>query len=144
MKRILAQVKKELTQLRRDRLTLALALVLPVLLLLLLSNATSLSVKDIPVAVQDLDKTPSSRRYIEAVGASLSFKVSALPQNISPEGALDQNLSRATLIIPPQFERKLKRGQNADVQWLIDGTDANTANIMRGKAAAITQSFSAE
>jgi ABC-2 type transport system permease protein len=48
MKRILAQVRKELTQLRRDRLTLALALVLPILLLLLLSKATSLTVKDIP------------------------------------------------------------------------------------------------
>src|SRR5438876_11107102 len=144
MKRVVAQVKKELTQLSRDKLTLALALVLPVLLLLLLSKATSLSVKDIPVAVQDMDKTPLSRQYIEAVGASLSFKVSALPQGISPESALDQNLARATLIIPPQFERKLKRGQNADLQWLIDGTDANTANVMRGKAAAVTQSFAAE
>src|SRR5438105_1302744 len=143
MKRILAQVRKELTQLWRDRLTLALALVLPVLLLLLLSKATSLTVKDIPVAVQDLDKTPSSRRYIEAVGASLSFKVTALPQNMSPERALDQNLARAALIIPPHFERDLKRGQNAELQWLVDGTDANTANIMRGKASAITQSFSA-
>src|SRR5262249_37392176 len=34
--------------------------------------------------------------------------------------------------------------QNAEVQWLIDGTDANTANVMRGKATAITQSFNAE
>src|SRR5262249_25217461 len=144
MERVLAQVRKELTQLSRDKLTLALALVLPVLLLLLLSSATSLTVKDIPVAVQDLDNTPLSRRYVEAVGASLSFKVSALPHNISPEHALDQNLARATLIIPPQFERKLKRGQNADLQWLIDGTDANTANVMRGKAAAVTQSFAAE
>jgi drug efflux transport system permease protein len=144
MKRVLAQIKKELTQLFRDKLTLALALILPVLLLLLLSNATSLTVKDIPVAVQDLDRTPLSRRYVEAVGASLSFKVSALPHNIAPEQALDQNLARATLIIPPQFERKLKRGQNADLQWLIDGTDANTANVMRGKAAAVTQSFNAE
>src|SRR5213596_1701697 len=144
MERVLAQVRKELTQLSRDKLTLALALVLPVLLLLLLSSATSLTVKDIPVAVQDLDKTPLSRRYIEAVGASLSFKVSALPLNISPERALDQNLARATLIIPPQFERNLKRGQNAELQWLIDGTDANTANIMRGKASAINRSFSAE
>jgi ABC-2 type transport system permease protein len=144
MKRVLAQIRKELTQLFRDRLTLALALILPVLLLLLLSNATSLTVKNIPVAVQDLDRTPASRRYIEAVNGSLSFKVYALPQNVSPEGALDQNLARATLIIPPQFERKLKRGQNAELQWLIDGTDANTANVMRGKAAAITQSFNAE
>lgn len=141
MNRVLAQVKKELTQLRRDKLTLALALVLPVLLLLLLSKATSLTVKDIPVAIQDLDKTPLSRRYIEAVGASLSFNVSALPPDMSPERLLDQNLARAALIIPPHFERDLKRGGHAELQWLIDGTDANTANVMRGKAAAITQSF---
>jgi drug efflux transport system permease protein len=144
MKRILAQVRKELTQLRRDRLTLALALVLPVLLLLLLSKSTSLTVKDIPLVVQDLDKTPMSRRYIEAVGESLSFKLSALPPNQSPEHVLDQNQARAALIIPPQFERDLLRTQNAEVQWLVDGTDANTANVMRGKAAAITQSFNAQ
>jgi ABC-2 type transport system permease protein len=144
MKRVLAQVKKELTQLSRDKLTLALALVLPVLLLLLLSKATSLTVKDIPVAVQDLDKTPMSRQYIEAVGASLSFKISGLPPDVPPQRILDQNLARAALIIPPQFERQLKRGQTAEVQWLIDGTDANTANVMRGKAAAVTQSFNAQ
>jgi drug efflux transport system permease protein len=144
MKRILAQVRKELTQLRRDRLTLALALVLPVLLLLLLSKATSLSVRDIPVVVQDLDKTAMSRRYLETLGASLSFKLNALPTDQSPERVLAQNSARAALIIPPDFERTLRRGQNAEVQWLIDGTDANTANVMRGKAVAITQAFTAQ
>jgi len=39
MKRVVAQVKKELTQLSRDKLTLALALALPVLLLLLRARA---------------------------------------------------------------------------------------------------------
>jgi ABC-2 type transport system permease protein len=144
MKRILAQVRKELTQLTRDPLTLALALVLPVVLLLLLSKATSLSVRDIPLVVQDLDKTPMSRRYVEALGASLSFKVSALPTDLSPEYALDHNQARAVVIIAPGFERDLGRGQNVEVQWLIDGTDANTANVMRGKAAAITQAFSVQ
>jgi ABC-2 type transport system permease protein len=144
MKRVIAQVKKELTQLWRDRFTLSLAMVLPVLLLLLLSNATSLTVKDIPVAVQDLDKTPLSRQYIEAADGSLSFKIGGLPPDESPENALNQNLVRAALIIPPHFERDLKRGEHVDVQWLIDGTDANTANVMRGKAAAVTQAFNAE
>lgn len=144
MKRVLAQVKKELTQLRRDKLTLALALVLPVLLLLLLSNATSLTVTNIPVAIQDLDKTALSRSYIEAVNGSLSFKVAALPPDTAPERALEQNVARAALIIPPHFERDLKRGQATQLQWLIDGTDANTANVMRGKAAAITQTFNAQ
>jgi drug efflux transport system permease protein len=144
MKRILAQVRKEFMQLWRDRLTLALALVLPVLLLLLLSKATSLSVRDIPVVVQDLDKTPMSRRYLEAVAASLSFKLIALPPNESPERVLEQDQARAALIIPSNFERDLQRGQNTQVQWLIDGTDANTANVMRGKAAATTQAFNAQ
>ncbi len=101
MKRILAQVKKELTQLWRDRLTLALAMVLPVLLLLLLSKATSLSVRDIPVVVQDLDKTPMSRSYLETAGASLSFKLNALPPDVSPEQVLRRNEARAALVIPP-------------------------------------------
>jgi ABC-2 type transport system permease protein len=144
MKRVLAQIKKELTQLWRDTFTLSLALVLPVLLLLLLSKATSLTVKDIPVAVQDLDKTPLSRQYIEAAAGSLSFKITGLPPDMSPERQLDQNLVRAALIIPPHFERDLKRGGQVQLQWLIDGTDANTANVMRGKAAAITQSFNAQ
>jgi len=144
MKRVLAQVKKELTQLLRDRFTLSLALLLPILLLLLLSNATSLTVKNIPVAVQDLDKTPLSRQYIEAAAGSLSFAIGDLPPDMSPERALYSNVARAALIIPPHFERDLRRGERVEVQWLIDGTDANTANIMRGKAAAITQSFNAE
>src|ERR1051326_7748478 len=144
MKRILAQVKKELLQLWRDRLTLALALVLPVLLLLLLSKATSLSVREIPVVVQDLDKTPMSRMYLESVSNSLSFKLRALPPDSSPEQLLLTNQARGALTIPPNFERDLRRGQNAEVQWLIDATDANTANIMRGKAAAITQAFTGQ
>jgi ABC-2 type transport system permease protein len=143
MKRVVAQVRKELIQLMRDKLTLTLALALPVLLLLLLSKATSLTVKDIPIAVQDLDHTALSRQYTEAVAASLSFDVRALPVETAPEEALKGNLVRAALLIPPRFERNLLRGQAADVQWLIDGTDANTANIMRGKAAAITQAFNA-
>jgi ABC-2 type transport system permease protein len=144
VKRILAQIRKELTQLWRDRLTLALALVLPVLLLLLLSKATSLTVKDIPVVVQDLDKTPMSRSYLDAVGTSLSFKLTGLATDESPERALAQNTARAALIIPPDFERDIQRGRTVEVQWLIDGTDANTANVMRGKAAAVTQNFTAQ
>src|SRR5262249_16045965 len=131
-------------QLWRDRLTLALALVLPTLLLLLLSKATSLSVRDIPVVVQDLDKTPMSRRYVETVGSALSFKLNALPPDRSPERVLAENQARAALIIPPEFERDLARGRSAEVQWLIDGTDANTPNVMRGKGGAITQSFTAQ
>ena len=141
MARVLAQIRKELTQLRRDKLTLALALALPAMLLLLLSTATSLSVRDIPVVVQDLDETPLSRKYIEQVAASLAFRIHVLPAGMSANRALDQNLARAAMIIPPQFHRRVGRGEGAELQWLIDATDTNTANVMRGKVAAITDAF---
>jgi ABC-2 type transport system permease protein len=144
MRRVVAQVRKELTQLVRDRLTLALALLLPVLLLLLLSTATSLTVKDIPVVVNDLDQTPLSRRYVNAVGASLTFQVHILPAGVSAEQALDHNLARAAFIIPPRFERDLSHGRSTELQWLMDATDANTANLMRGKVGAITSAFNAQ
>jgi ABC-2 type transport system permease protein len=72
MKRIIAQARKELTQIFRDRLTVALALVLPLILLALLGTALSFSVKGIAVVVQDFDRTPLSRRYIDAINASLT------------------------------------------------------------------------
>ena len=79
MKRIIAQTRKELTQFSRDRLTVVLALVLPVILMWLIGSSVSLTVSDLPVVVQDWDQTPTSRRYVEAIGASLTFRVVPLP-----------------------------------------------------------------
>jgi ABC-2 type transport system permease protein len=144
MRRIIAQARKELTQTMRDRLTLVLALVLPLILLALFGEAISFSVTDLPVVVQDLDGSPLSRRYIDAFPASLTFRLVPLAINAQPEDALDSNMARAAIIIPEHFERDLQRGQNTEVQILIDATDANTANIMRGNAVAVTQSFLAQ
>ncbi len=62
MRRIVAQARKDLTQLVRDRLALALALVLPVCLTALLGTSISLTVTDIALVIQDMDQTPLSRQ----------------------------------------------------------------------------------
>jgi ABC-2 type transport system permease protein len=141
MNRIIAQARKELTQIRRDRLALILALVLPLILLVLFGTAISLEVKDLPVVVQDLDRTPLSREYIDAFRASLTFKLVPLSVTEPPMGALERGEARAAIIIPERFDRDLRRGDEVEVQILIDATDANTANIMRGNAFAVSQSF---
>lgn len=142
MKRIIAQARKELTQTFRDRLTVALALVLPLILLALLGTALSLSVKGIAVVVQDYDRTPLSRQYIDALNASLTFHV--VPSQLPAETALAAEQARAVIVIPQNFERDFLRGQGVDVQWLMDAVDANTANTMRGQAVALTNAFAAQ
>ncbi len=141
MRRVLAQARKELTQIRRDRLALVLALVLPLVLLALFGTAISLEVTNLPVVVQDLDRTPLSREYADAFRASLTFTLVPLEVTERPIDALDRGHARAAVIIPEHFERDLQRGDDVDVQILVDATDANTANIMRGNAFAVSQSF---
>ena len=113
MRRILAQARKELTQIVRDWRTLALALVLPVVMLMLMSAGLSLTVDELPIVVQDFDGSSASSNFIDAFRASITFHVVSWPVEKSAEEALASNAARAVLIIPPHFGRDLARGVNA-------------------------------
>src|SRR5690242_6518077 len=115
MRRVFAQARKELTQIRRDSLALVLALVLPLALLALFGTAISLEVTDLPVAIQDLDRTPLSRDYVDAFRASLTFTLVPLDVAVRPESALDTGRARAAVVIPEHFERDLRRGADFEV-----------------------------
>ena len=79
MRRIAAQIRKELIQIVRDWRTLALAMVLPLVLLVLLSTAISLTVSDLPIVVQDYDNSAASRDLIDAFRASNTFRIVSWP-----------------------------------------------------------------
>jgi ABC-2 type transport system permease protein len=144
MRRIWAQAWKELTQMVRDRLALTLALVLPVVLLVLQSTAISLTVSDLPLVVQNLDSSLASARLVDAFRHSLSFHIVGWPTDEQPEGALRANKARGVLVIPEDFGRRIARGESAEVQMLVDGSDSNTARIIAGDAAEIVRAFNSE
>jgi ABC-2 type transport system permease protein len=141
--RTLAQVRKELRQMLRDRMGLALILFLPLMQLTMMGQSLSFIVMDLPVVVQDFDDSPASRELIETFRASRTFRVIAWPPDRKAEDAFANNSARAALIIPREFGRELARGQNASAQLLVDGSDANTAKLLSGYAAGVTQSFNA-
>ena len=141
MRRILAQARKELTQIFRDRLALVLALVLPLILLFLLGTALSLTVHDLPLVVQDFDDSVTSRGLIEAFRNSLTFRVVTWPTDRPPQLAFNRNDARAALIIPEHFDRNMARGASSEVQILVDATDANTAKLTQAYAGEIIASY---
>jgi drug efflux transport system permease protein len=141
MRRIIAQARKEITQLLRDRLALGLALVLPVGLTALMGTSVSLTVTDIPIVLQDFDQTPLSRQYADVFRASLTFRVVTLPPATSPETMLARGRARAAVIIPEHFEREIRRRRPVEAQVLVDATDGNTAQLIRGSAGQITRAF---
>ena len=144
MRRLFAQMRKELTQIARDRLALVLALVLPLCLMLLLGNAVSLTVTGLPIVVQDLDSTPASRDFVDAFRASLTFHIVSWPSSRPPADAFLTNTARAVLVIPEHFGRDMARGRNTEVQLLVDATDANTARLVQGYAGQIVSNYRPE
>lgn len=143
MTRTIAQARKELTQLIRDRFALALVLVLPVFQLLLMGQSMSMVVHDLPIVVQDFDDSPASRQLIEAFRASRTFQIRAWSPDRRPEEAFTTNYARGALVIPSHFERDLARGLDSSVQLLVDGSDANTSRLLAGYASGVAQSFNA-
>src|ERR1035438_1839501 len=141
MRRVVAQARKELTQICRDWRTLALALVLPLVLLLLMSVSLSLTVNNLPVIVQDFDDSPASRDFVDAIRASITLHVVSWPIDRLPEEALSSNTARAVLIIPVHFGRDMALGANSPVQLLVDASDANTAKLTAGYANEITRAY---
>jgi len=144
MRRILAQARKELIQLVRDKMALALALVLPCTQLILMGSAISLTVADLPIAVQDLDDSPASRTLIDAFRNSNTFHIVPFAVDRQPETAFTSNLARAALIIPARFGRDIARGATSPVQMLIDASDSNTARLLSGYAAEVTAAWNAD
>jgi ABC-2 type transport system permease protein len=144
MTRVLAQMRKELAQLARDRLALALALVLPLFQLLLMGSSLSLIVRDLPLVVQDLDDSPASRELIDGFRGSLTFRIVAWPPDRRPEDALTAGSARGVLIIPPNFARDLVRGLDTPIQILVDGSDGNTAGLLTGYAGGVTSAYNAK
>jgi ABC-2 type transport system permease protein len=141
MRRIFAQTRKELTQIVRDWRTLALALALPLVLLILMSTAISLTASHLPIVVQDLDDSPTSRDFIDSFRASITFHVVPWPSDRQPGAALTANVADGALIIPEHFGRDMARGINSPLQLLVDASDANTAKLISGYAGEITRAY---
>src|SRR5580704_6951997 len=144
MRRIRAQARKELTQIVRDWRTLALALVLPVVMLLLLSAGLSLTVNELPIAVQDFDGSSASNSFVDAFRASMTFHVIAWPANKTAEEVLASNAARAVVVIPEHFGRDMARGVSTPVQILMDASDANTAKLVSGYATQVTSAYNGQ
>jgi len=138
--RIVALAHKEAIHIVRDVQVIYLALGLPVVLITLFGYAVSFDLERLPIAVVDQDRTPASRRLIEAMTASDSFEVAArlnAPDEVEP--LFRRNALKAALVIPPDFGHRLSRGEPAEAQLLLDGVDGVTTSIAMGYAAGISQ-----
>lgn len=129
MDRILAVLKKEFLQIRRDRMTLGIVLMIPLIQLLLFGYAIQTEVKHIPTTVFDQSLSAESRDMLEAFTASGYFDVTMAADSYEAvTHSIDSGQAKVGIIFPPDFARDLKRGTSAQVQVLVDASDSMLSN----------------
>jgi ABC transporter DrrB family efflux protein len=137
--------KKELIQLRRDRLTMAMMLILPVMQLLLFGYAINTDVRHTPTVVYDQDRSAESRDLARCLEATGFYDVVGEVRNYREiEHALRAGDARVALVIPPHYASDITRGRHAAVQLVIDGSDPQTVASATNTAASLVAARSAK
>ena len=138
IRRILATTVKELLQLKRDWRTALALLAMPVVLLMIYGFALSFDVTNIRLGVVDSSRTRDSRRVVQAFLKSGYFVERAVLDDVRPLDSLFlDNTIQAALVIPRDFSSAVAARQQTSVQFILDGSDAQTANTVLGYARQI-------
>lgn len=136
-RRAMAVAKKEVFHIFRDPFILGAALGLPVFMVLIFGVAIEFNVKDINLAVSDSDQTQSSRRLLDTFSSSGYFINHPVSSPTEAINSLTSEKTRATLIIPLDFEKDLLAGRQTKAQILLDGSDSSTVAPVLGYIGSI-------
>lgn len=122
--RVLAILMKEFVQLSRDRLTYAMILALPIVQILLFGYAINSDPRHLPMAVYVQDHSAFSRSILTSLQNSTFFDI--VEEAHSPaelDAAMEEGRALFTLTIPPDFARRVVRGDRPQILVEADASD---------------------
>jgi ABC-2 type transport system permease protein len=124
LRRVGAMLRKELLQLRRDRVTLATMISIPLLQLTLFGYAINTTPRNLPTAVLLQESSDVGRSILAAIQNTKYFTVT---RQLHDEAELDEALKSGQVLfaveIPANFERALRRGDDPALLVAADATD---------------------
>lgn len=142
--RLISIIRKEFIQIWRDPRTLVIILIIPIVQLFLLGYSATSDIKNIQLAVFDQSRSAESRALLESYQAADYFVVSHyLTSEDEARALIEKGDARAALIIPPDFSQRLAEG-DAQVSFILDGSDPTVASTSLSAARLIGQAYATE
>ena len=131
-------IYKESIHILRDPRTLFLMILVPGVQLTIFGYAINLDVKNIPTVIHDMDNRRESRELVDSFVNSGYFNIVAVADS-------DEELMRSIirgeakvgLKVPPDYSDRIVRGQDTQLQILIDGSDSTISMQALNVANAI-------
>ena len=142
--RIRELIRKEFIQLFRDRQTRPLLIMVPFIQLMIFGYVLTTDVHDVRVGLLDQARTRESRLLYDRFDATKTFNITSTPAS---SRELEEQLLKGdidlAIKIPPDFSSRIRKGETADVQIIVDGTMSNMASTRMAYASAILEQLNA-
>jgi len=136
---------KEFIQVFRDKRTRFILIGPPIIQMMVFGYAATYEIHHVPTVVLDYDHSQESRELVSRFTSSPYFDVQ---QQLTDSRQLDDLIEagKATvgLEIDAGFALKLRSGQTAPLQVIVDATNSNTALIASGYISQVALGFAQE
>jgi ABC-2 type transport system permease protein len=144
-RRVVAMIRKEVIQIRRDPSSLVIIILMPLIQLFIFGYAVNLDIEHVPLCIYDRDGTQTSQDLLKHFQATEYFRIVRVADSYNEVVQhIDDGTCTVAIVVPPQFSQTLHSSGQANVQALLDASDNNTASIGMGYAQGILRSYSSE
>jgi ABC-2 type transport system permease protein len=144
LERIFAIIRKELSQLFRNRRSRLFLFVPPMFQLIIFGYAVNLDVDNLRMGWMDMDQTPQSHDLLASFQGSGRFLLTALPESEKDiQNVLDRGEAQVIVRVLPGFGRDILLGRPTSAQILVDGTNSNTASLASAYTSQVVGAYSA-
>jgi ABC-2 type transport system permease protein len=121
--RLFAMLRKEWVQMRRDRATVGLTVMLPLIQLFLFGYAINANPRHLPTGLITAEHSTYERTLTVALQNTGYFDIRPFATENAAEQALLRGEVMFVLNIPPDFSRRIDRGERPQVLMDADATD---------------------
>lgn len=133
---------KELIQVVRDKRTRFILIGPPIIQMLVFGYAANFEVHNVSTVVVDFDHSQESRELISRFTSSPYFHVQEqLSDADRAHDLIDQGKTTLAIEIDAGFAQKLRKGETAPLQVIVDATNSNTALIASSYVSQIALGF---
>ncbi len=135
--RLWSIMRKEITQIVRDRRTLGTIITLPIIQLVLYGYLSN-EVLHQPTIVWDQSNSAESRVLLDAFVNTRYFSIRYHARDLREiESRIDAGQARVGLVIPPDYAGRVRSGKPVQVLAIVDASDATSARVVLSVSSGV-------
>src|SRR5262249_54573133 len=124
MNRVTQVARKELIQIKRDRWLVRMLVLSPLFQLLIYGYVVATEIRSLPLVVLVHSSPTEGRRLIARLVSSGYFTLEGYADSLTAvTKQLDSGSSLMAVVIPDDYAENVRRGVEAKIQLLVDGTN---------------------